>query len=920
MTDAGKTKMELEAELEKLRRRVKAFEDGEGRGKQPGESSRHTEGLIHSAFEHAPVGMCVVSPQGRFLSVNAALSRMLGYSEDELLSVSFGEVTHPDDLSASKEWVDKQLAGVEPCMDLHKRYIHKSGQVVSGIVRSTLKRDADGNPLFFISYIQDVTDRKRSDDAILYERNFSNAALNSLPGIFYMFDLEGRFLRWNRNFERITEYSPEEIARMRPLDLFLGADRALIETRIREVFEKGASDAEANLVSKSGKETPYFFTGQTVHVDGSPCLIGMGIDITERKRAERRTADTLAFIQTIFETSPVGIITYNAGGDTVWTNEATARIVGGTVERLKEQNFRRLESWKRSGLLEAAEKALATGKEQQLDVVVVTTFGKKACISSRFVPYEYEGQQHLLGMFSDITERREMEEALFHSEKQFRNLLENVQLVAVMLDRNGNITYGNRYLLGLTGWSVEEILGKCWFDLFLPEDIRESVRSVFHTGIRAASLPNQYENDILTRKGARRLVVWNNSILYGLNGDVTGIASIGIDVTEHRSLEEQLRQAQKMEAVGRLAGGIAHDFNNLLTAIIGYGELLLLKIGKDNPLSNEAGEIQKAAYKAASLTNQLLSFSRRQILRPEVLDLNSIVRDVENMLNRIIEEHITLGLNLSGDLWNVKADRSRIEQVIVNLAVNAKDAMPKGGTLTIETRNLENDDAAAQMDPDIGPGAYAVISIRDTGHGMDRETMARIFEPFFTTKEVGKGTGLGLATVYGIVLQTGGHIRVRSEPGRGTTFSIYLPRAQGAPSHAKEAEPAEMSDIPAGSKTILLVEDSDSVRELTRRILELSGYVVLEASSPGDAIHLFESHEGEIHLLLTDVVMPGMSGRDLSERLQPGRPDMKVLYMSGYDEEAIVDHGILNPGTHYIPKPFSPASMTKKIREVLGSD
>jgi two-component system, cell cycle sensor histidine kinase and response regulator CckA len=913
MTDARKTKKELEAELDKLRRRVKILETLDRRGKQ-------AEKMFHSAFENAPVAMCLLSPQGRFLSVNAAFCRMLGYSKDELLSMGFAEVTHPDDLSASKDWVDKLLAGVETTMDLDKRYIGKTGQVVWGIVRAFLLRDGDGNPLFFITHIQDITERKRAEQAILAERDFSDAALNSLPGMFYLFDQTGRLLRWNRNLERVSEFSSEEISGMSPLDFFVGSDKTLIEERIREVFSKGASYAEANLVSKSGKQTPYYFTGQTIHVEGSTCLIGTGTDVTERKRVERQIADTLAFIQKMIESSPVGIITYNANGDTVWTNEATARIIGGTMEQTKAQNFRRIETWKRSGLLNAAETALATGTEQQLDTHVTTTFGKEIWLSSRFIPYVFEGQQHLLGMYSDITERVQMEEALFYSEKQFRNLLENVQLVAVMLDRNGNITYCNSYLLGLTGWSTEEILGKSWFDLFLPEETRENVRSIFKTGIAQGLLPIKHENDIVARNGARRLIVWNNSVLYDRHGDVTGVASIGIDVTEHRSLEEQLRQSQKMDAVGRLAGGIAHDFNNLLTVIIGYGELLLSKIEKDNPLNLEAGEIRKAALKAASLTSQLLAFSRRQILSPKVLDLNSIVTDVENMLHRLIEEHINLALNLCEDLWKVKADRSRIEQVIVNLAINAKDAMPKGGTLTIETRNIQIDDMAAKISPDIGPGAYAVLSIKDTGHGMDRETMARIFEPFFTTKGVGKGTGLGLATVYGIVAQSGGHIHVDSEPGHGTTFSIYLPRAQEAPSAPKEAAPAEMNTVPAGTKTILLVEDSDIVRKLTHDILEINGYAVLEASSPEDAIRLCESHEGEIHLLLTDVVMPGMSGRDLSGRLQPVRPGMKVLYMSGYTNDAIVVHGILNDGIHFIQKPFSPASMAQKILEVLNSD
>jgi signal transduction histidine kinase/CheY-like chemotaxis protein len=387
------------------------------------------------------------------------------------------------------------------------------------------------------------------------------------------------------------------------------------------------------------------------------------------------------------------------------------------------------------------------------------------------------------------------------------------------------------------------------------------------------------------------------------------------DVTEQRQNEEQLRVAHRMESVGRLAGGIAHDFNNLLTVIINHTAFAAKDVGKEDPLQADLAEIGKAAERAGLLTRQLLAFSRKQVLKPQVLDLNKIVGGMEEMLRRLLGEDIDLAVVLAVGLGKVMADPGQIEQVVMNLAVNARDAMPDGGKLTIETAYVELDDAYSSQHVGMKPGPYVMLSVSDTGCGMDERTRARLFEPFFTTKQTGKGTGLGLATVYGIVKQSGGDIWVYSEPGHGTTFKVYLPHELSAKETGERA--SQLTTDAVGTETILVVEDEDAVRNLAKRILERAGYTVLTAANGGEALVICGKQQGSVGLVLTDVVMPGMNGKELADRLARLYPNLRVLYMSGYTDDAIVHRGVLAPGTHFIGKPFNAADLTRMVREVL---
>ncbi|MDQ3819185.1 MAG: response regulator [Acidobacteriota bacterium] len=514
-------------------------------------------------------------------------------------------------------------------------------------------------------------------------------------------------------------------------------------------------------------------------------------------------------------------------------------------------------------------------------------------------PYE---PMHLVAKAARLLERAAVEE-------HYREIVEQAT------DIIGYITSINRAGARFFGRPSEELIGKHIGELLGVSEPERFVTIAVEELRQSMQWRQQIE--VKDHSGSIRWLDMSRSLILDNRGEVVGVRGISRDITEQKQLEEQFRQSQKLESVGQLAGGIAHDFNNLLTVITGYSDLLQRRIEQENPLRRNVDEIRKAAERASSLTRQLLAFSRKQILQPVVLNLNDTVANMDKMLQRLIGEDIHLVTILDHKLDKVKTDPGQIEQVIMNLAVNARDAMPKGGKLTIETKNVYLDEAYARRHVTVKPGAHVMLAVSDTGTGMDAEIQARIFEPFFTTKEQGKGTGLGLSMVYGIVKQSGGNIWVYSEPGHGTTFKIYLPVVEEA-GDRKELS-LDAPGIARGTETILLGEDDEAGRVLLQDILETEGYTILEARNGSEALQMCERHKGEINLLMTDVVMPGMSGRQLVERLTEKYGDVKVLYMSGYTDNAIVHHGVLDPGVAFLQKPFTPEAVARKVREVLDA-
>jgi PAS domain S-box-containing protein len=851
--------------------------------------------------------------------VNPTMVKLFGYTQADIPTVAqWWPLAYPDETyrqQVAEEWtarVKHALATQSPIEPMEVVVTCKDGSkknISWGYITLGDKNYSCG---------LDLTERKRAEDTANREQALSKAIIDSIPGAFYVLDENGRYARWNSyQCDEIIGQPEALVAGMDAGDTIHPDDRPLIQSRIANVLGRGLDEiVEGRVLLRGGPAFRWLLmTGRQMIIEGRPFLVGIGIDITERKQVEEALQESHRRLELALQGGQLGIWDWEpqAGAVTysdLWVNmlEYSPDEIKPSVEFFNEhihpedmlavldRLHGHLEG--RTAIYES-EHRLRTKSGRWLWVLD----------RGKVVQRDKDGRPvRVTGIISDIGVRKQAE----IERERLTTAIQKAAETVLVSDAQGCIVYVNPSFEALTGYTRAEVLGRN------PRILKSGVHdeAFYRTLWGTISSGKTWHGRLVNRKKDGTLFTEEATIspVRDAAGIITSYVGVKRDISRDLALEAQLLQSQKMDSIGRLAGGVAHDFNNILSVILGCAQFVLEDLPESNPLRLDILEIEKAGRRAASLTRQLLAFSRKQVLRPVPLDLNSVLVEMKKMLQRLIGEDIDLVQLLSPNLGQVKADPGQIEQVIMNLAVNARDAMPQGGKLTIETSNVELDEEYIAQHPGAAPGPHATISVSDSGVGMDAKTMARLFEPFFTTKALGKGTGLGLATVYGIVKQSGGSIYVSSEQGVGTTFKVHLPQ-KSSPTPVVDAPLAVVRS--GGTETVLVVEDDEAVRNVAKRILEGGGYVVLTAANGREALLACERYQAEIHLVLTDVVMPEMGGRVFVDHLAQFRRGFKVLYMSGYTDNAIVHHGILDRGTHLVCKPLTRVELLRTVRDVL---
>ena len=940
------------------------------------EALRESEQRYRALAESAHDFIFIIDRDGLVQYVNAFGAKAFGYPQKEIIGRQLRDLFPPETSNRQLQNIRKVFESGSPLI-VEQRTVFPGWELWLE-TRLIPLRDETGEVRSILGVARDTTQRRQAEQTLREsEQKFRVLTETVASGIFI--HQGGKFLYVNPASEVITGYTRDELLSMNVGDIIHPDFRELVRDRAQSRLrgEPVPSRYELKIITKDGKERWVELTAGLMEFEGKPAVLATHFDITERKAIEEtakqmaqenfilaeigRIINSTLNINEVYErfadevrkiipfdriainiAAPghrTAAITYSAGIEVEERSQGNVVPVAGT---LTEEVMR-----SRSGLIVQSEDqtevaarypalfpSLSSGLRSFMGIPLIAKdqvlgtlhFRSKEsnAYSEKDLNLAEKVANQIAGAIANallFAEQKRTEEALRESETRFKDLYDNAPLGYHEYDAEGRITKVNHTDEEMLGYSNQEMVGQFIWKLSLDEeDARRQVSAKL-----AGDLPpgRNLERTYRRKDGTTLQVLIEDRLILDATGKIKGIRCTIQDITQWKkakeevaTLQEQLRQSQKMEAIGRLAGGVAHDFNNLLTIIKGYSQLSLMELKEEDPLKGNIEIIQKASERAAELTRQLLAFSRRQIMEPKVLDLNGLLRDMEKMLHRVIGEDIELVTLLAEDLGRTKIDPGQIEQVILNLAVNARDAMPSGGKLTIETANVELDEAYAINHDRMAAGRYVMLSVSDTGQGMTSEVKEQIFDPFFTTKEKGKGTGLGLSMVYGIVKQSGGNVSVYSEPGHGTAFKVYLPRVEEETSALARRD--EASSMPRGDETVLLVEDEPSVRDLAVHVLRRQGYNVLEAPDGNRAFLLAQNHSGEkIHLLVTDVVMPRMGGRELADRLKSIRSDMKVLFISGYTDNAIVHHGVLDPGIEFLQKPFSPSALVQKVREVL---
>ncbi|MFN8487950.1 MAG: PAS domain S-box protein [Caldilineaceae bacterium] len=877
--------------------------------KQAEAQLRASETRFRTFVDHASDAFFLHDSSGKILDANQQACESLGYPREELLSLLPAQYD-PDVTPEFSQALNKRLAAGE-IVTFDTRHRRKDGSIFPVEVR--IRPIVAEEQTLGVALVRDITERKRTQAALTLFRSLTDHIQDSIEIIEPQ---TGRYLDVNEQTCLAHGYTREEYLSLTVMDIDPIVQSASWENSGGMEPWVGAHVFESQHRRKDGSHFPVEVKANYIRLDRD-YIVCVVRDITERKQVEAALKESEARYRTLFDDNPSMYFTLEADGAVSSVNRFGAEQLGYTISELIGASVLNVfYPEDKAAAQQAVQKCLAQPDQTfRWSLRKVRKDGSMLWVeeTARAIR-RADGSLVVLIVCEDITERKRAEQALVESHSLLKAVFEGTSDAVYVKDLAGRYLMINTAGADLLGKTVEDVIGKDDQAFFTPETAQQ-IMDRDHMVIETTT-PQLFE-ETLTTAGTTRIYLTSKGVYRDAQGKVIGLIGTSRDVTEQKRLEEQLRQAQKMEAVGRLAGGVAHDFNNLLTVINGYSQLSVRRLSANDPNRRLIGEIQKAGERAANLTNQLLAFSRKQVLQPEVISLNPLLVDLVKLLRRLIGEDLDLALVPDADLGLVKVDRSQFEQTIINLAVNARDAMPQGGRLTIETYNTVLDVHYTERYPEVRPGPYVCVTVSDTGTGMDAVTKARVFEPFFTTKDPGKGTGLGLAMVYGFVKQSGGHVEVYSEVGCGTTFKIYLPFAEESTPSSKM--PADITAPPKGQETILLVEDEEPVRRLVQFVLQAQGYTVLEARDGQEALRVAEQHQAAIHLLVTDLVMPHMSGRQLADQLRQIRPNIGILFMSGYTDEAVIRHGLLEANVAFLQKPFNPAVLAHKVRELLDA-
>ena len=902
--------------------------------------SAHTvPGLVDPIFDGYPAPTFVVDADLRVVALNRVARDLVRDSEEDgaLLLARVGDV-----VECLRAEVGAGCGRERACESCVVREAVRHAFTTGGVhrVKTEMRMRRDGRRVdacMLVSASPVVHDGTRrvvltlediSEVARLEQRSLENASVNRLlfelaPSGVVLLDERGRILQFNEQAHRQLGYERDEFARLDLADLEVDESPADVRRHVAAVLEAGGATFDVRQRTRAGAIRQVLVTARPVELGGQRRVLAVWQDITERKLAEEALRYERDLVRSVTENAAEAIFVTDAEGRVTFANREAERVFGFGTEELRGRLLHdaihhshpdgRPFDWAECPHRRVLREGERTARREE---VFFRKDGTAVAISGAGSPLDVDGRRvGSVFIARDVTDLKEAERALRDSERRFRALIERSTDVIFVYDREGRVAFWSPSASEVLGWTSEEVVGRSRFELVHPEDeqmLAAAVASLLATPGGTGRITTRIRH----KDGSWRILESTGRNLLD-DPAVQGVVVNGRDVTERIRLEEQFQQAQKLESIGRLAGGVAHDFNNLLTVILSAAEALRGGAAGAPPDPEIVDDIERAGSRARDLTRQLLAFARKQVIAPMPLDVGKLVRGSEHLLRRLLGEDVELSTSCERDPWLVRCDPGQVEQVVMNLAVNARDAMPEGGKLHIEVRNVVLDARGlGDPRPAAGPEEWVRLAIVDTGKGMPPEVRARLFEPFFTTKPAGKGTGLGLATVYGIVKQSGGQIAVRSEPGQGTTFEILLPRTHDVP----RADPADATSLTSrGDESVLVVEDEPLVREITTRSLRAAGYRVLSAANGVEAVEAAAREPGPIHLIVTDVVMPGRNGREIAEEVCRGHPEARVLYVSGYTPDAIVDSGGLGRDAEFLAKPFTPSSLLTRVRAVLDA-